>query len=380
MEDYFEKPLIDWDISIKNLSDDYLFHQIITGTPADDEDWHDINVAIVGIADGCNSPGNEACSQAPDAIRKELYRLVGFDNVKVIDLGNIKGADVRNRICALNEVVPFLLDAGIVVLVLGGSQDYLHALARIVAQRENLTIAIADSHIDWESTGEDYTADGFIRHMVTELRDSLSQCFLLGTQRYFIPKSVEKLLDHNIFENLRLANIRGELIRHTEPALRETNVFGADVSVMRSVDVPAQKRAMPNGLMSHEFCQLARYAGLSDKMQIGGFFELNPQRDASDNRGVALMAQAVWHFIEGVGSRYFDYPYCSLEHYDTYVVWMDDFEIEITFYRNALNNRWWVKIPSATGDSVMACTEEDYKRASENEFPDRWFRSILKKS
>ncbi len=175
MEDYFEKPLIDWDISIKNLSDDYLFHQIITGTPADDEDWHDINVAIVGIADGCNSPGNEACSQAPDAIRKELYRLVGFDNVKVIDLGNIKGADVRNRICALNEVVPFLLDAGIVVLVLGGSQDYLHALARIVAQRENLTIAIADSHIDWESTGEDYTADGFIRHMVTELRDSLSQ-------------------------------------------------------------------------------------------------------------------------------------------------------------------------------------------------------------
>ena len=55
-------------------------------------------------------------------------------------------------------------------------------------------------------------------------------------------------------------------------------------------------------------------------------------------------------------------------------------EIEITFYRNALNNRWWVKIPSATGDSVMACTEEDYKRASENEFPDRWFRSILKKS
>ena len=380
MKDYFDKPLIDWSLSIKKLSADYLFHQIMVSEPTDDEAWDDVDVAILGIADGCNSPGNELCALAPDAIRKELYQLVGFDNCRVLDLGNIKGVDVRNRICALGQVIPFLLDAGVVVLVLGGSQDYLHALAKIVAERENVTLAIADSYIDWDAEGEDYTSGGYIKSMVTDLSDSMSQCFLLGTQRYFIPKNVESSLDHNIFENIRLANMRGDLMRQIEPALREANLFGLDVSVVRSIDMPAQHRAMPNGIQGHELCQMARYAGLSDKMQIGGFFELNPKMDSSDGRGVSLMAQAVWHFIEGVGSRYFDYPYCSLEHYDTFVVWMDDFEIEITFFRNALNNRWWVKIPTGATEKILACSEEDYIKAAENDFPDRWFRAMLKKN
>ncbi len=379
VEDYFDKPVIDWDLSIKNLSADFLFHQIIAGKPLDG-DWSLVDLAILGIADGCNSPGNEQCALAPDAIRKELYQLAGFENLRVVDLGNVKGVDVRNRICALNEVLPTLLDAGVVVLVLGGSQDYLHPLARIVGNREKLTLAIADSRIDWESSGDDYTADGFIKCMADDLSDCLSQCFLLGTQRYFIPGRIENSLDHNIFENIRLANIRGELIKQTEPVLRESNVFGLDVSVVRSVDMPAQKRAMPNGIMGHELCQIARYAGLSDRMQLGGFFELNPLCDSPDKRGVALMAQAVWHFIEGVGHRYFDYPFCPLDHYDTFVVWMDDFELEITFFRNSLNNRWWVKIPSGEGETVMACSEEDYKKASGNEFPDRWFKAMLKRN
>ena len=71
VEDYFDKPVIDWDLSIKNLSADFLFHQIIAGKPLDG-DWSLVDLAILGIADGCNSPGNEQCALAPDAIRKEL--------------------------------------------------------------------------------------------------------------------------------------------------------------------------------------------------------------------------------------------------------------------------------------------------------------------
>lgn len=376
--DYFDKPAIEWDLSIKNLSPDYLFHQIIEGSSFNG-DWGSVDVAILGIVDGCNSPGNELCALAPDAVRQELFHLAGFENLTVVDLGNVKGGDVRNRICALDEVLPLLLDAGVVVLVLGGSQDYLHPLAKIATRRQNITVAIADSRIDWDPSSDDYTSASFVKFMADDLSDTLTQCFFIGTQRYFIPNSVENALDHNIFENIRLANIRGDLIRQVEPVLRDTHVFGLDVSVVRSVDMPAQKQAMPNGIMGHELCQIARYAGLSDQMQICGFFELNPTFDAADKRGEALMAQAVWHFLEGVGNRYFDYPFCALEQYDTFVVWMDDFEVEITFFRNSLNNRWWVKIPSGTGEAVMACSEDDYKKASLNEFPDRWFRAMLKR-
>lgn len=376
--DYFDPPVIELDRQLRHLGSEYLFRQIKRKF-APDDDWRDVSIAIIGISDGCNSFGNEGCGQAPDVIRKELYKLAGFENgINIVDLGNIKGVDVRNRIVALEEIIPVLINAGIVVLVLGGSHDYLHALAHIVANHEPVVMAIADSHIDWDFQGDDYTSESFVKPMVAELKDNLEHCFFMGTQRYFVPKRIENEMDHNIFEYMRLANIRGEAIRNVEPALRDSNVFGADVSVVRSIDMPAQKCAMPNGLSAPDFCQMARYAGLSDKMKVAGFFEFNPSRDSVNQAGAALMAQAVWYFCEGVGHRYFDYPFCSLDHYDTFVVWMEDFELEITFYRNSMNDRWWVKIPQSGQDVILSCSEEDYQKASRNEFPDRWYKAVLR--
>jgi arginase family enzyme len=379
ISDYFEKPVIDIDFEHRQLSDDYLFRQIIGGD-CFDGNWDDVNVAIIGITDGCNSPGNEQCGKAPDIIRKELMKLAGFEQLKIIDLGNIKGNGFRNKISALADVVPFLLENGIVTVVLGGSQHYMHPLSVLVAGQNKITVSVADSKVDMVIGNEDYSSINFMGAMVEELGDRLSQCFLIGTQRYFIPQSTEIYINHNIFENIRLGNIRGEQFKAVEPFLRDSDVLGIDVSVVRSIDMPAQKGVMPNGLFAHELCQLTRYAGISDNMKLMGLFEMNPDSDSAGEPGASLMAQGVWHFLDGVAHRYFDYPVVSVDNYDKYVVFMDDLDSDITFYRNAINNRWWVKIPTSEGENIISCSEEDFKMAQANEFPDRWFKMLIKSS
>ncbi len=378
LPDYFDPSIVE-SLSVSGRdSGGYIKNSIINGCSYSGS-WDEVDIAIIGISDGCNSNGNSGCGLAPDIIRRELYKLAGFESFVIADLGNVKGTNVRNKIFALSEVIPFLVDAGTVIVVLGGSNDYLHPLAKILAGTKKINIAIADSSIDYSPSVDDYTSDNYIGAMAAELKDNIQQCFLIGTQRYLTSRSVENSLNYNIFENIRLGNIRGDQFKSIEPLIRDSNIMAIDASVVRSQDMPAQKGAMPNGFFAHELCQLTWYAGMSDNMKIVGFFEMNPENDSREGLGAMLMAQAVWHFIDGNAHRYYDYPFCSIDYYDSYLVWMENLDIEIKFYRNAMNNRWWVEIPTDDGREIISCTEEDYKIAMENEIPERWFKMIVKK-
>jgi arginase family enzyme len=53
-------------------------------------------IALIGVPDGRNSP-NAGSLKAPDAIRRELYRLARVPGkMKIIDLGNMKQGTTFN--------------------------------------------------------------------------------------------------------------------------------------------------------------------------------------------------------------------------------------------------------------------------------------------
>lgn len=347
-----------------------------------DGNWDEVDMVVLGIADGCNSPGNEACAHAPDAIRKALLQLAPLTQVtRVLDLGNILGKQYRDRVFALREVVAFLSTKRVLTVVLGGSQDYTAVLCDALAETQpEVNLALIDSRIDWEDAPGDYTSSGYLSALVGSGTTAFHQLTLLGTQRYLNSLVNEYACKGNNFEILRLGNMRGTDVASCEPYLRDADVVSMDASAIQSSDMPAQRGAMPNGVWAHDACQLARYAGLSDRLKVWGLFEVNPAHDLPNGAGVMLAAQLVWHVLEGSGERHHDFPERPLDDYERFVVLLDELDVEIFFYHNPMNDRWWVKIPSEAADRVVSCSRADYLKALDKDFPERWFRGLILRS
>ena len=53
-----------------------------------------------------------------------------------------------------------------------------------------------------------------------------------------------------------------------------SSVTAFSMASVRSSDAPETRLASPNGLYAEEACQLARFAGLSDKLSVFQIFDL----------------------------------------------------------------------------------------------------------
>jgi len=93
----------------------------------------------------------------------------------------------------------------------------------------------------------------------------------------------------------------------------------------------------------------------------------------------------IWCFIDGYHARRGDYPVASLSEYEKFIVLLTDSGDELVFYKSPLTNRWWLEVayPAGTGEKqernhVVPCTYSDYIMASQQEMPDRWWRTFQK--
>ena len=56
----------------------------------DENDLNERQIAIVGVCEDRNSEVNSGAANAPDDVRRELYKLLACDDYsKIVDLGNI---------------------------------------------------------------------------------------------------------------------------------------------------------------------------------------------------------------------------------------------------------------------------------------------------
>lgn len=377
---YFDKSVFKIVPAFEGESDDLLISQVSYLHDLDRFDLADFDIAILGIADARHS-ANKGIAQFPDAVRPHLMGLRTLSkSLRILDLGNVLGNTVDDRYCAIEDVLSVLISNNVFPILIGGSQDYTIPLCGAIKKLNNaFRLSVVDAKIDWVHPDKDYSADGFLGLLCSDEKRKPYDLSLVGVQKYLYSQFQEDQIINNAYDILRLGQIKQHGMKAAEPWLRDADVISFDFTGVKQNDQPGQNGVMPNGFNGDEFCQMAWYAGLSDKLSAIGFFNLDVEKDI-DLQGVGLGAQCIWHALEGFSLRYNDYPVKELDSYRQYIVHLDDYEVDIKFFNNPINDRWWVEVPGEGNEKgIVACSRYEFEEASKNDIPERWFRFIRKK-
>jgi formiminoglutamase len=345
-----------------------------------------VEIAIVGVREDRLSNNNIGCASSPAEVRKYLYRLYkGNFDVKITDIGDIlPGSEVKDTYFALTNVLTELLHRSILPIIIGGSQDLTYAQYRAY---ENLgqiiNIVSVDPEFDLGNDDEHIDSKSFLSHIILHQPNYLFNYTNIGYQTYFVDDEAISLMRNMYFDVYRLGQIRSDL-EEAEPLVRNADMLSFDVSAIRSSDAPGNNNAGPNGFYGEEACQIARYAGLSDKMSSIGFYEMNPVFDRM-GQTAHLLAQMIWYFIDGYCNRKSDFPFMSKDDYLKYIVSENNSGHDITFYKSKKSDRWWMNVPCTPGQSqiyerhyLVPCSYNDYQEAMRNEIPERWWQVYQK--
>lgn len=329
-------------------------------------------VALFGICEDRNSL-NQGSSHAPDKIRASFYQLFMVqDKMRIIDLGNLKIPDtVNDTYFGVRDVMMELLGNQVVVVVMGGMQDLTCGIYMAFEKiKKMVNVVTIDARLDLEGAGSG--GSGWIEEILRS--PCLMQYTNLGHQQYLTDRNLIKQAGRQSFESVRLGSVRSNL-GIAEPLIRDAHLVSFDVTAIKQSDSPGTMFPSPNGFIAEEACQLARYAGLSDRVSCFGIFEYNPSFDFN-NQSAHLNAQIIWHFIEGYAQRKEEKPAQNNADFKVFVVSHQDMEHELVFYKSLTTNRWWMEVPGINeGKSVViACTAEDYQLACRHEIPDLWWK------
>ena len=319
-----------------------------------------------------------------NAIREWLYGLSDIAAlVPMADLGNLReGKTPADTRAGLSDVITELGKYQKVLLLLGGSRHdiltYCQAYDRLESPY-NLTVIdpvidlMPDSHRD-----RSLYLNSLIANKETRLFDFVH----LGYQTYLTDPGSFDRMDDLFFEHLRLGALREDL-REAEPVFRNSDVLDFSMTSIRQTESPGVVYPSANGLTAEEACQLARFAGLSDKLTLFALSGFHRERDLN-GQTAGLAAQMVWFFLQGISQRRMDYPFADIRQYQKYIIDLPKSGHQLTFYKSPGSNRWWVEVPYPGPDHprslFVACSPRDYQTASEGEIPDRWWNHFRRLS
>jgi len=339
------------------------------------------DLAIIGVPEDRNAFDNDGCRQGPDFIREYLYRLFpGAFTPRIIDLGNLKpGNTYKDTYFALTTTITELLNANIIPVILGGSQDLTYANYQAYQSLgQIINIVSIDNMFDLGKSEGELTSQSWLSNIILHQPNYLFNYANIGYQTYFIDQEALKLMNNLFFDTYRLGIVRADL-EEVEPIVRNADLLRFDISSVRCSDAPGNKNTTPNGFYGEEACQIVRYAGISDKLTSIGFYEYNPKYD-HDGQTAHLIAQMIWYFMEGFYSRPHDFPFKNEDDNLKYHVTINDHKQDITFYKSKKTDRWWMEIPLPAEQRakyerhyLVPCSYKDYLQATREEIPDRWW-------
>ncbi|MDZ4824004.1 MAG: formimidoylglutamase [Flavobacteriales bacterium] len=380
----FFKPSKFREILPDNLHPSQLIHHthFFEGEP---EEFENKSIAIIGVCEDRNAGKNAGCAAGPDAIRAFLYQLYCWDEkVNIIDLGNIEpGNEITDTYYALNQTCQFLLRKKILPLIIGGSQDLTYANYLAYENLEQtVNLVTIDHRLDF-GKGEATGHGDYLNKIILHKPNYLFNFSNIGHQRYLVEPELLELVTNMYFDVFRLGEI--QTAPHVaEPILRNADMISFDVSSIRMSEAPGSAYAGPNGFYGDEAAQLCRYAGMSDKLSSFGIYEYNPSLDRN-GQTAHLVAQLIWCFIEGFTQRKQDYPAGTYDDYLKYMVHIAGEQHELTFYKSNKSDRWWMDVPYPSGQDIkyerhhlVPCTYEEYQQATNEEVPDRWWKTYQK--
>ena len=339
------------------------------------ENIHKLNVAIVGVP--FDSRKEDTYSpEATDKIRAQLYQLSGFfSKINIADFGNLKPAStVKGNFQALRDIVEYFNELNIVTIVIGGSQDLSVGICEAFTRNPWFSLTTVDAFLDVKKAKEPFNSSNYLSRLFI-YQPQIFQFNIIGFQNHYMPSEFFDKMKA-VSEHIRLGSLLGN-IALAEPVLRNTDFLSFDIISLKNSEAPGSSKVNPNGLRSEEACQLAKYAGLSNRIKVFGIFEVEPANDRN-NLTVALAAQIIWYFVEGFINRVSETPDMS-QNNKKYQVEVDSIDSPIVFYKNILTNQWWMEIETTEKIKLLiACSEKEYAQASNNEIPELWLKYLQK--
>ncbi len=333
-------------------------------------DWAQAHLCLIGIDHGGNYSGHEI-------IRNELYKLVCQNqHLKIVDLGNIRsGRTESDTEFALTEIVRTLKQEGVIPMVLGKNAAHSYAQYRgFEGIARNIEYCAVVSKFELRN-------NSYFTRICTHEPNILFNFTTIGFQSHLVDDDSVSAFKKMFFHPVRVGLLRNRL-NEIEPVLRNTDLATIDLSCVKAGDNPASEDANPNGLSSEEICQIAWYAGISEKMRSFGLYSYQPELDLR-NRSAKLSAQVLWYFMDGFYNRKGDHPSLHNE-FLKYRCALESNQPDILFYKSKRTDRWWMEIPNprslgnAENTVMIPCTYADYQTATAGEMPERFWQALQK--
>lgn len=342
-----------------------------------------VKIAIVGVLESRNSINYVGEEFQFTEIRKAFYKLYPGNWLhEIADLGDIqRGESVEDTYSALIQVVSSLINANIIPIIIGGSQDLTYANYRAYDKISSMVnIVNVDKSFDLGDSSKPINNNSYLGKIILEQPYNLFNYTALGFQTYFNSQEEIDLMEKLYFESYRLGAIT-ESICIVEPVFRDADIVTLDLNSVKSSEVSLKQKYSPNGFNGREICAISRYAGISNKVTSFGIYEYNPSQD--DEATAMLVAQLIWYFIEGVNCRIKDDDFSDFNSYLKFTVLVDS--EELVFFKSKKTGRWWIEIPfleylntKSKQHPLLACTHEDYVSATKGVIPERWYKAYKK--
>ncbi len=347
-------------------------------------DLSTVQLAIFGVPESRNSYQNNGTFLAPDEIRKELYRLYACENeITIVDFGNLKlGNTIEDTYHIVSEITSCLIENNVVSIVLGGSNDIAYPIYRAYELLEKVTNMVSvDATFDLGSDEMPISSIAYLDKIVMQQPNYLLNYAHLGYQTYLNSQESLQIMDELFFETYRVGELRQNMLE-TEALVRNADILSLDISAIRRSDAPGNPFASANGFYGEEICQIAKYAGISDKLMVMGVYEYNPTFDYHQQTA-QVIAQMLWYFIDAVTRRVQDTRFENRQNYVRYAVETSKTIDDLIFYKSKKTGRWWVELPVYQKNNkehiyYLPCTESDYTLACKDIVSQRWWKNLNK--
>jgi arginase family enzyme len=346
-------------------------------------DLEGVKIAILGVLESRNSVDYIGEEFQLSEIRKALYKLFPGNWLHgMADLGDIqKGSSVEDTYFALIQVVSSLVNANIIPVIIGGSQDLTYANYRAYDKISSMVnIVNIDKSFDLGDSSKPINNGSYLGKIILEQPYNLFNYTAIGFQTYFNSQEEIDLMEKLYFESYRLGDI-SHSISLVEPVLRDADIVTLDLNSVKSSEVSLKQKHSPNGFNGREVCAISRYAGISNKVSSFGVYEYNPSKD--DEATAMLVAQILWYFIEGVNCRVNDGDFSNQSNFQKFTVLVED--EELVFYKSKKTGRWWIEIPfleysntKSRQHPLLSCMYDDYESATKGVIPERWYKAYKK--
>jgi len=306
--------------------------------------------------------------------RKILYQLANhtFKPYKAIDLGFLKkSSNFSDTLYATRDIVEYLLEHKVCPIIISDHSYISYAIyLAYEALKKPITIGASEHAIHIKKTNNHY-----LPQILSKKDHTLFNYIILGYQKYFCHPKEINALNALFFDGIRVGELQANLSK-AEPYIRDCDTFFFHQTSLANTYIPQYENISENGFSIKEACQLARYAGFSDKLSSYAYlFNTHP------NNNPLSLAQIIWHFIEGFFARKHDYPVTSINKLTKYHVEVSANNY-LTFYKSTKSERWWMEIPLPKTNFkkkwLISCSEEDYLTALKGTVPDRWYYAFQK--